>query len=177
MRLTNSSSFQPTPSAAVLSSSAQADTHTQRQRQEYSHVHMRRLEPALIDVVVCERLRRVGAVLVHRDGNFALWRNSMSHPSSLWTWAAHSFPRPGAGLGIVFPAAPDAKQLLINSTGLCPERKTAHPAVNSKEMETYTDIPLYPLLISIQTYFSLFLMNPPPNSLSIAIHNFFNYLI
>lgn len=39
------------------------------------HVDVRRLEAALVDVVVCEGLRGVGAVLVHRDGHFA-----MSHP-------------------------------------------------------------------------------------------------
>lgn len=38
------------------------------------HVDVRRLEAALIDVVVREGLRGVGAVLVHRDGHF-----SMSH--------------------------------------------------------------------------------------------------
>lgn len=38
------------------------------------HVDVRRLEAALIDVVVREGLRWVGAVLVHRDGHF-----SMSH--------------------------------------------------------------------------------------------------
>ena len=44
------------------------------------HVHVWRLEAALVDVVVCEGLRGVGAVLVHRDGHFA-----MSHPSAVWT--------------------------------------------------------------------------------------------
>lgn len=44
------------------------------------HVHVWRLEAALVDVVVCEGLRGVGAVLVHRDGHFA-----MSHPSTVWT--------------------------------------------------------------------------------------------
>lgn len=76
MRLTNFSSFQPSPPAAVLTFKAHADarTHarTQRQCREYSHMHMRRLEPALINVVVCKRLRWVGAVFIHRDGNFAL---------------------------------------------------------------------------------------------------------
>lgn len=38
------------------------------------HVDVRGLEAALIDVVVREGLRGVGAVLVHRDGHF-----SMSH--------------------------------------------------------------------------------------------------
>lgn len=44
------------------------------------HVDVWRLEAALVDVVVCEGLRGVGAVLVHRDGHFA-----MSHPSAVWT--------------------------------------------------------------------------------------------
>lgn len=44
------------------------------------HVHVWRLEAALVDVVVCEGLCGVGAVLVHRDGHFA-----MSHPSAVWT--------------------------------------------------------------------------------------------
>lgn len=44
------------------------------------HVHVWRLEAALVDVVVCEGLRWVGAVLVHRDGQFA-----MSHPSAVLT--------------------------------------------------------------------------------------------
>lgn len=44
------------------------------------HVDMWRLEAALVDVVVCEGLCGVGAVLVHRDGHFA-----MSHPSAVWT--------------------------------------------------------------------------------------------
>lgn len=35
----------------------------------HSHVHVRRLEAALVDVVVCEGLRWVRAVLVHRDGH------------------------------------------------------------------------------------------------------------
>lgn len=39
---------------------------------QYLHVHVWRLEPALVDVVVREGLRRVGAVLIHRYGNFAL---------------------------------------------------------------------------------------------------------
>lgn len=81
-------------------------------------MHVWRLEPALVNVVVREGLRRVGAVLIHRYGNFALWRNSMSHPSSLWTWAIHSFPRQRAGQGIVFLAAPQAEQLLASSPEL-----------------------------------------------------------
>lgn len=44
------------------------------------HVDVRRLEAALVDVVVCEGLCGVGAVLVHRNGHFA-----MSHPSAVWT--------------------------------------------------------------------------------------------
>lgn len=44
------------------------------------HVDMWRLEAALVDVVMREGLRGVGAVLVHRDGHFA-----MSHPSAVWT--------------------------------------------------------------------------------------------
>lgn len=35
-------------------------------------MHVGRLEAALVDVVVSERLRWVGAVLIHRYGNFAL---------------------------------------------------------------------------------------------------------
>ena len=46
-------------------------------------MYMWRLEPALVDVVVRECLGGVGAVLIHRDGNFALRRNPMCHPSSL----------------------------------------------------------------------------------------------
>lgn len=44
------------------------------------HVDMWRLEAALVDVVVRKGLCGVGAVLVHRDGHFA-----MSHPSTVWT--------------------------------------------------------------------------------------------
>lgn len=44
------------------------------------HVDMRRLKAALVDVVMGERLRWVRAVLVHRDGHFA-----MSHLSAVWT--------------------------------------------------------------------------------------------
>lgn len=46
-------------------------------------MHMWRLESALVDVVVCEGLGRIGAILIHRYGNFALSRNPMCHPSSL----------------------------------------------------------------------------------------------
>lgn len=38
----------------------------------YSHMHVWRLKAALVNVVVGEGLRGVGAVLVHRDGHFAL---------------------------------------------------------------------------------------------------------
>ena len=46
----------------------------------YLHMDMWRLEAALVDVVMREGLCGVGAVLVHRDGHFA-----MSHPSTVWT--------------------------------------------------------------------------------------------
>lgn len=55
---------------------------------EHLHVDMWRLEAALVDVVVCEGLRGIGAVFVHRDGHFA-----MSHPSTVWTWDAVRSPR------------------------------------------------------------------------------------
>lgn len=50
----------------------------------YSHMHVWRLKAALVNVVVGEGLRGVGAVLVHRDGHFALWRHSVGHSFSTW---------------------------------------------------------------------------------------------
>lgn len=47
---------------------------------KYLHVDVWGLEAALVDVVVCEGLCGVGAVLIHCDGRFA-----MSHPSTVWT--------------------------------------------------------------------------------------------
>jgi hypothetical protein len=55
-------------------------------------MYMWRLESALVDVVVCECLGGVWAILIHRYGNFALRRNPMCHPSSLQAWAIHNSP-------------------------------------------------------------------------------------
>lgn len=53
---------------------------TRRAELRYSHMHVWRLEATLVNVVMSEGLGRIRAVLVHRDGDFPLRRNSMSHP-------------------------------------------------------------------------------------------------
>lgn len=45
---------------------------------------VRGLEAALVDVVVGEGLGRVGAVLIHRDGDLPLRGYSASHGTSGW---------------------------------------------------------------------------------------------
>lgn len=49
-----------------------------------SHVHVRRLEAALVDVVVCEGLRGVRAVLVYRDGHLRVGGASTRHNAASW---------------------------------------------------------------------------------------------
>lgn len=48
------------------------------------HVHVRRLEAALVDVVVCEGLRWVRAVLVYRDGHLRVGGASACHNADSW---------------------------------------------------------------------------------------------
>lgn len=50
----------------------------------HSHVHVRRLEAALVDVVVCEGLRGVRAVLVYRDGHLRVGGATARHNAASW---------------------------------------------------------------------------------------------
>lgn len=47
-------------------------------------MHVRRLEAALVDVVVCEGLCGVRAVLVYRDGHLRVGGASARHNAASW---------------------------------------------------------------------------------------------
>lgn len=53
-------------------------------RKRLYHVDVRGLEAALVDVVVGEGLGRVGAVLIHGDGDLPLGGYSARHGTSGW---------------------------------------------------------------------------------------------
>ncbi len=74
----------------------------------YSHMHVWRLKAALVNVVVGEGLCGVGAVLVHRDGHFTLWRHSVGH--SLSTWHMRHSPGPWSDPRSQHPSEPPLKR-------------------------------------------------------------------
>lgn len=101
------------------------------------HVDVWGLEAALVDVVVCEGLCGVGAVLVHSDGHFA-----MSHPSTVWTWDAVRSPRFSSE-----PCGGHPSELLSRSPGSLPaaaaatqptDSTTTHCTLHRQETHTHT---------------------------------------
>lgn len=67
-------------------------THTHTHTRD-SHVNMWGLKTALVDVVMGKGLGRVGAVLIHGDGDLPLRRNSASHCTSGWDMSGSQWNR------------------------------------------------------------------------------------
>lgn len=78
----------------------------------------------------------------------------------LMDMSSSQLPKARSAVGHRVPGSSRRQAAPHQLHGPLPGGKTAHPAVNSKEMETYKDILLYPLLISIQLYFSIFFDEP-----------------